>query len=319
MKLGLSRITVIMSLLQIAIYFAVILFVVTVTAKMIRIARMPVHLRWDLYPIPHEGKRGRYGGSYYEEVNWWTKPRRFSLFSDIKEVAREIIFIQSLFRHNRSLWFFSFPFHFGMYCLIGLGAMLTIRAVWGVPGETAAALLTATDRIADYVIVILGSIGWILGIFGAAGLFFSRLINPQLRTASVRADYFNLVILLTLFIAGLISHLAVDPSYSILQRFIADLIRFQPAVLPPAAVTAELWLTVIVMLYLPFTHLTHFIGKYFTYHRVRWEDHPNIRGSKIEKAVTQALGKQLTWKATHIKQGGTWADAATEDTSRDAQ
>jgi nitrate reductase gamma subunit len=308
-----------MSLLQIAIYFAVVLFAVTVSAKVIRIARMPVHLRWDLYPIPHEGLRGKYGGSYYEEVNWWTKPRRFSLISDVKEVAREIIFIQSLFRHNRSLWFFSFPFHIGMYCIIGLGALLTLGAVWGVSGGAAGATSTGTDRIANYVIVILGSMGWILGIFGAAGLFFSRLINPQLRTASLRGDYFNLLILLALFIAGLISHFAVDRSYSILQGFIGHLVRFQPADMLPASVKAELWLAVIVILYLPFTHMTHFIGKFFTYHRVRWEDHPNIRGGKIEKAVTRALGNRLTWEASHIKPGATWADATAEDTSHDAQ
>ncbi|HPI32184.1 MAG TPA: hypothetical protein PLR32_02635, partial [candidate division Zixibacteria bacterium] len=45
------------------------------------------------------------------------------------------------------------------------------------------------------------------------------------------------------------------------------------------------------------THMTHFVGKYFTYHKVRWEDHPNIRGSRIEAAVAKALGYPLTWSA----------------------
>jgi hypothetical protein len=73
------------------------------------------------------------------------------------------------------------------------------------------------------------------------------------------------------------------------------------------------------MFYFPFTHMTHLFGKYFTYHKVRWEDEPNFRGSKIEKAVTKALGYRQNWAAPHIKTGGTWADAATEETSSNEQ
>jgi hypothetical protein len=58
--------------------------------------------------------------------------------------------------------------------------------------------------------------------------------------------------------------------------------------------------------------MTHFVGKYFTYHKVRWEDHPNIRGGKIEEAITKALGYRISWSAAHIKPGTTWAQAATD-------
>jgi hypothetical protein len=76
-----------MSGLQILSYVSIAFFLVVVAAKMIRIARMPVHLRWDLYPIPHEKGRSYYGGSYFEEVNWWTKPMHFSLVSEVREMA----------------------------------------------------------------------------------------------------------------------------------------------------------------------------------------------------------------------------------------
>lgn len=307
-----------MSPLQIAAYFAIAFFVVTISAKMIRIARMPVHLRWDLYPVPHEGRRSRYGGSYYEDINWWTKPRRFSIVADLKEVAREIIFIQSLFRHNRSLWFFSFPFHLGMYCLIALGTILTIRAIWGGINNAAMSSPAGLASIVHHLTIMLGLVGWILGIFGAAGLFFSRIVNPRLRSASNRSDYFNLILLLTIFISGLVSHLTADQVYGTLQNFIASTVRFQPANPLPTAVTAELWFIVVMMFYLPLTHMTHFIGKYFTYHRVRWEDHPNLRGSAIERAVADSLGREMTWQAPHIKTGSSWADAASEDSPRDA-
>ena len=97
-----------MSGLQIMYYVSILFFFVMVIVKMIKIARMPVHLRWDLYPIPHEKGREDYGGSYYEEVDWWLKPKQFSLINEIKEMIKEIVFIQSVFKHNRPLWFFFF-------------------------------------------------------------------------------------------------------------------------------------------------------------------------------------------------------------------
>ena len=33
-------------------------------------------------------------------------------------MALEILFVHSLYRHNRPLWLVSFPFHLGLYCLV---------------------------------------------------------------------------------------------------------------------------------------------------------------------------------------------------------
>jgi hypothetical protein len=95
------------------------------------------------------------------------------------------------------------------------------------------------------------------------------------------------------------------------------LISFNAAGVIPASLTVQLWLTAALMLYFPFTHMTHFAGKYFTYHRIRWEDAPNIRGGKIEGAVSNSLRQRIDWSAPHIKSGATWAEAATEETPTD--
>ena len=75
----------------------------------------------------------------------------------------------------------------------------------------------------------------------------------------------------------------------------------------------QLWVTAALLFYYPFTHMTHLFGKYFTYHWIRWEDSPNVRGGKIEKAVSSSLGFRQNWSAPHIKTGGTWAEAATDE------
>jgi hypothetical protein len=66
------------------------------------------------------------------------------------------------------------------------------------------------------------------------------------------------------------------------------------------------------MFYLPFTHMTHFFSKYFTYHFVRWNDEPNIPGSKMEKALSKALNYPINWSAKHIncECNPTWNDIA---------
>lgn len=302
--------------LQLLLYFAVLFFVIAIVAKTVKIARMPIHLRWDLYPVPHEKGKGAYGGSYFEEIDWWTKPKNFSYSSELKEMGKEILFIQSLFRHNRSLWLFSFPFHFGMYCLIVHGVLLLIGAILMAAGVE---VLWSSQNIVVaaifYLTLALGKAGWLLSAIGALGVLLSRIFNGRLRGSSVLSDYANLIILLAIFTVGTVSSFTVDTTYSIQRAFIADFITIKSVSALPGLLAVQLWILILLLIYFPFTHMTHFVGKYFTYHKIRWEDEPNVAGGKIEKAVSAALGYRINWSASHIKSGATWAEAATEETT----
>ncbi len=300
--------------LQTLCYISILFFIVVVVLKMAKIARMPVHLRWDLYPIPHEKGKAEYGGSYFEDADWWTKPANTSMFSELKEMAKEIIFIQSLFNNNRLLWIFSFPFHFGMYCLIGFIFLLVFGAILGAAGiGISAASANGLAVVVYHLTVIIGTIGWILAIVGAVGLLICRSTWGEIRKSTVRSDYTNLLFLLAVFVTGFVSWLTVDPGYSILRGFVRDLITFRAIGILPMAVKVQLWVTAALLFYYPFTHMTHLFGKYFTYHWIRWEDSPNVRGGKIEKAVSSSLGFRQNWSAPHIKSGSTWAEAATDE------
>lgn len=301
-----------MSMLQLFMYLSVIVMIVGTLYKAIKIARMPLHVRWDLYPIPHEKGKEHYGGSYYEELDWWTKPIETSASNELKEMSKEIFLIQSLFRHNRPLWIFSLPFHTGLYLLIGYMALLAGGAIYEFAGMSILATAGGIGAIVHYLTVALGTSGFILGAFGAFGLLLSRMFNPNLRQMSNRSDYFNLILLLAVFVSGIISWATVDKDFTIARAFTGSLITFGAVgTLPTALVWHEI-LAGLFFLYLPFTHMTHFVGKYFTFHKVRWEDHPNIRGGKIEETITSALGYKIKWSAPHIKSGGTWAEAATD-------
>jgi hypothetical protein len=71
----------------------------------------------------------------------------------------------------------------------------------------------------------------------------------------------------------------------------------------------------LLVAYIPLTHMSHFIGKYFAYHAIRWNDTPNIPGGAEEKKIEAVLGQKVTWAADHIDGRGekTWVDVATEE------
>ena len=104
-----------MMAVQYVTYAAVAVAIVAMIAKALRYIRAPQHFRWELYPVPHERGRAEYGGSYLEELHWWTKPRHADRWREIKEMAAEILLLKGVYLHNRKVWRFSFPFHFGLY------------------------------------------------------------------------------------------------------------------------------------------------------------------------------------------------------------
>ena len=61
-----------MIILQVLSYAALLIFIAASLSRIIKVAKMPVHLRWELYPVPHERGRAHYGGSRLEENEWWT-------------------------------------------------------------------------------------------------------------------------------------------------------------------------------------------------------------------------------------------------------
>ncbi len=50
--------------------------------------------------------------------------------------------------------------------------------------------------------------------------------------------------------------------------------------------------------------MTHFFTKFFTYHKVRWEDEPNLKGSKMQEKIAKQLQQPVEWAAPHIGADG---------------
>lgn len=304
-------------LLHLLTYACFITFVAAVVLKIHKINSMPIHLRWELYPVPHEGKRAKHGGSYFEEFEWWTKPREVSRIGELKAMIPEMLLIKALWEHNRSLWFRSFPFHFGLYLLIGWAGLLVVGAIVQIAGVEVAAKSGSIIGVGiHYLTILSGAIGLILANIGAMALLHRRLTDEELNGYTAFSHIFNLSAFVVALLTAFFTYILVDQTFALARGYVQSLLTFKlTASVGSAAVAAEFLLFSLLMAYVPLTHMSHFVAKYFFYHKIRWEDEPNVVGSKMEKQIAEVLNYPVSWAAPHIKGDGkkTWADVATEE------
>ncbi len=298
--------------LQILVYLALLVFGVATAAKIWKYASAPIHLRWELYPVTADREK-KYGGSYYEEMEWWKHVPKKNLFHELLAMGEEILFLKGVYENNRGLWYASYPFHLGLYALVGLIGLLVAGALAEMAGISVAFASPSLIGVALYCLTMLaGYAGLTLALAGCVGLLAKRLKDPALRPMTSPADYCNLGYILTLLVVAGAAWLFADPTFSAARAVAGSVITFQPLPETSGIVMLELALFSIFLLYMPFTRMTHLFAKYFTYHKVRWEDSPNLPGGPWEGKIQEVLNFGVSWQAPHIQTGKTWADIATE-------
>jgi len=298
-----------MEFVQILVYACTALFIAAVVWRVVRYSTTPIHLRWELYPVAHEKGRAEYGGSIFEEMEWWNKPRQVDRLNELKEMLLEILFMKGVYLHNRPLWIFSFPFHFGLYMLVGWLAMVILMSILlaaGVPLEGGA------GGILRFPITVLGYGGLCLTTAGAAGLLFRRMSNPEIRRYSAPVEFLNLAFFIVALVVALVAHTTSDPAFMGLIGYLAQVVSFQEAAAPTGMMRLEVVLGALLMAYIPLTRMAHFVSKYFLYHEVRWNDEPNTRGGAIEREIKKAFAFRMDWEGPHIQTGKSWAEVGTE-------
>ena len=298
-----------MSVLGVVCAVSVAAFAAAVLHRFLKLRRLPVHMRWELYPVAHERDRAHYGGSYLEEPEWWTKPRATSRLGELKVMVPEILLLEGVRHTNRSQWIRTWPFHAGLYLLIAATLLLVVGGLFGA---------TEAGGFLGVVIPILGYAGLVLGLFGALGLLLRRMLDADYREYTTPADYFNLTLFVVTFALALAGHLTVDPGFENVRRFVASLFRGESVALGGLQTTAVVLFAFLVA-YVPLTHMSHFFTKWFMYHDIRWGDEP--MNDAIAGRVEKALGMKPTWSAPHIRGDGekTWGEIAAADGSEEAE
>ncbi len=301
-------------------YMCTVVFVLAMGLRIRRQIALPVHVRWELYPVRHEtAERVAYGGSYLEALNWWEGPDQRSVWNELKYMAPEILLMRGLWKENRRLWRVSFPFHFGLYLMVVTFGLITLHALLTLGGAPALADGRPLGRLLNGLIVLAGWSGLILGNIGCLGLIYRRLADPALRDYASVSDYFHLGLIFLFFLCAFAAGLG-DPSLAGARAYALGLLTAGSA--PEASVpgssaagAATVVLASVLVAYIPLTHMSHMVMKYFLYHSVKWDDAPNRRGGTIETAVRENLGLRPTWQARHVGADGrkSWREIAASE------
>lgn len=282
--------------LSLLVWLALGVFAAGCAWRALRYARAPEHLRWDLYPVAHEPRRD-HGGSYFEEKDWWTRPRKVDRLGEVALMLEEVVLLRGVWRNNRRLWGGSLPFHWGLYLLVltTLGLLASALGVWD------GALLGA--------LAVAGAAGGALLAAGSLVLLGLRASDPRLRPYTAPVDLANLGLLAVL--GGLSLAVAAGSSgMAPVSAAVADVLRLRPATASPL-LAAQMTVASVFLLYFPATRMVHLFAKYFLYHDVRWNDRPREAGSALDRRLRAALDYGLTWSAPHVRTGETWSEVAT--------
>jgi len=292
-------------LILIISYASIAAFLGAIAYRFWKISSLPMHLRWELYPVAHEKGKAHYGGSYLEEPEWWSKKRESSLLGELKVMIPEILLLAGVWEHNRRHWFRSFPFHFGLYMLAGLIGLLIIGGIAAAAGANISADGGPLGMALYHATYIVGYVGLGLSLYGTLALLARRVLNEDYREYTKKADFFNLA-----FFAA---------TFRLLTFNFTAAGEWLPA--PQCAIGAEIILGSLLLAYIPMTHMSHFFTKWFMYHDIRWSDEPNLAGGKFEKQIAEALQYPVSWSAPHIRGDGkkTWADVATSDVEEEEE
>jgi nitrate reductase gamma subunit len=295
----------------IAIYAGMLIFLTGCLRRIWQYARTPLHLRWELYPLPHEHPyRAAYGGSYFETQEWWRKPQVTNRRGELRVMLEEIVFLKSLREFNRRLWVPSFLFHSGIYLVIAAVGLMVVPALTGVlvAGRESTAIVSALALAAGTA----GLAGAVLIVAGACLLLIRRTTDGAFSNSTKAGDIFNLLAFIAAF--GLLAFgcLTRAAGAASLNEFACGLVHFDRGVKISVVFGMGMIVASALAAYIPFTHMAHFIAKYFTWHAVRWDDRRSEPGSGIETRMAANLGYKPRWSAAHMGADGqrSWAEIA---------
>lgn len=296
-------------LFYILAYAAFVACVAIIVAKCINYLKKPVHLRWELYPVAHEEpERVAYGGSYLEDSDWWKHKQQGSVLGALKGFLMEALFLHATYEHNRSLWVRSYPFHIGLYVLVGSFG-LTLFAAFSMLAGHFGWFLSLCVNLA----MLCNFVGFLGVLVGSLGLIQRRLADSGLRKFSTPEHFFNLGLFAVFAVLGLLQCLLSPQGFALMgAAFFTGMLTFQPIPLP-FLYAVYLLVSFFILVWVPFSFMGHAFMKYFTWHDIRWGDQPTQDSPKIQAEMARNLQLPVTWKGPHVQGDGrkTWAEIAT--------
>jgi len=294
------------------LFAAIAIFIAGNLYRALKILRMPTHLRWELYPLPH-GPRDRqlYGGSYFEETEWWTKPPETNRSGELLFMLEEVLFLKGVWQRYRTLWPWSWLLHVGLYSLVAAAVLGTVAQFTAKATLDAGSTMMAALRMISWLAVC-------TGLAGTLGLIALRVTSPRLRPYTSGGVFLNLAMIAAMFATGLAGMILEPTMVESMLGVLGALLGLREIPSLPTIVAAHVGAAAVFLAYFPFTHMTHAYMKFFAYHSVRWDDTPATTDSAARQSVAESLGRAVSWAAPHIAGDGkkTWRDVVSAERSK---
>ncbi|MFC1962889.1 hypothetical protein ACFLWB_02700 [Chloroflexota bacterium] len=298
---------------QIATYVSYLFVIIAYVVKIRKYFLMPQNLRWEIYPVATvSGQKAKYGGSDFEEPEFWTKPIHKNQARGIWELAKKYLTMWEYFRRVRAYWFALYPWHIAFYLIILfhgcalLGAILMKTA--GL--EIASTSANAGGQIVYYATIVIALGSFILGTIGSIGMLIKRLADSALRDYASPQNYLNYVFFLAVFVSGLASYAVADSTFAGYREFWVGLISLKGVAVQPAEYV-HIMLFSAFLIYLPFTRSTHYITILLAFFKIRWNDEPNFGSPEADEKLAGVLSSKVSWAAPHIQTGQSWGEVVT--------
>lgn len=286
------------TLLNLLVFFSPIIMIIGIGIKFFKISKMPVNVRWEIYPLPAiKREKCKCVGSYIEEVDWVKKKSEKNFLGEIIEPFKEMFFLHRLKKFNTyGLWPWSMALHWGIWFLFLWFFLVFI------------ALFMENFNISNFVFV--AYLSYLLGILGSLGLIFKRNSNKDLRLYTSGIDYFNLFFLLSIFGTGLLMTIGGNFINENLS-YIEGIITFNLEISEFSKITIiHFLLFAIFLIYIPFSKFFHGPVKFFTFHKILWNDSYQQKGSSEETKISQQLNYKVRWAGPHILPEKSWLENA---------
>lgn len=217
---------------QVFPYIAVGVFIAGLAWRVLSWLKVPVPFQLTMFPAP-ETTAGR-----------------------IMTVGKQLGLFTSLYNSDRTLWFWAWIMHVSLAMVIGghiVGIyFLTQQFTLIGMSPSASTLLSET----------LGTVAGIFLFLSLIVLFYRRTAIPEVKRLSDPADYFDLLLILSVVFTGM--HMRMLPAHMNLpaiKAYLGGLISLQPTPIPENFIfVAHFFLVNILLMYFPFSKLVHLVG-----------------------------------------------------------
>ncbi len=206
-------------------YFATLVLVLGIVAKVISYLRVPSPL-----VIP-------------------TTPAPLTTSGVAARMFREVVLFESLFRGNKWIWLFGYLFHFGMLAVLLRHLRYFTDPVWSW-----VAMMQWIGIYAGFAMAL-----------GLTGLLLRRFFVERVRYISAYSDYLILLLLILITLSGLMMTFVNHTDIIQVKGFIRGMMTMDWHPLPAdPPILIHLMLVILLMIIFPFSKLLHAPGIFFS-------------------------------------------------------